>query len=198
MSHSGPSGILPTPGSPGFPPPTVGPAPWAQPPPVTPRGPSPWPARTAWLVAIIALVVGAIGWFRPVPRDDHPLAPPGPTFTDQQIADAKVKICASYKLARDEVYDNTHRPNPGDSDETRSIAVATNSRLAIYAAGTYLLDRLAAEPATPAELAQLTRSLADTYLEAGMHALNNASPSALEPFGHEIDSYIPRIDEMCK
>lgn len=157
-----------------------------------------WPILVAWAIAFIALGVGVVGWFRPVPHNAAPTAPSAPTFTAQQIADAKASVCTSYKLARDEVYDNTHRPNPADGDETRSIALASNSRLAIYAAGNYLLTRVAAEPATPADLAQLTRSLGNTYLEAGMHALNNASPSALEPFGKQIDLYIPKIDEMCR
>jgi hypothetical protein len=176
----------------------VGAASWPSAPPIKSRNPARWAAFATFPVAAIAVGVGAIGWFRPAPPIDHPLAPPTPTFTERQIADAKAKICASYKLARDEVYDNTHRPNPGDNDETRSIAVATNSRLAIYAAGNYLSERLAAEPATPHGLAKLTRSLADAYLEAGMHALNNASPSALEPFGHELDSYMTKIDGICK
>jgi hypothetical protein len=197
MSDSVSSGF-PSETRPRSPSPTAGPAPWLQAPPISLRRPSPWPARAAWVIALIALDVRAIGWFRPVPRDDRPLAPPRPTFTEQQIADAKAKIRASYKVTRDEVHDDTHRPNPGYSDEIRSIAVANNSRLAIHAAGNYLLDRLAAEPATPPYFARLSRSLADTYLEASMHALNNVSPSARKPLGQEIDSYIPKIDGVCK
>ncbi len=197
MSDPGSSGVPHAPRPLASPPPGLGPAPWLQAPPPPIRRQSRWPIWVAWAVAFIALGVGAVGWFRPVPRNEEPTAPAAPAFTEQQVANAKASICASYKLARDEVYDNTHRPNSAEADETRSIAVATNSRLAIYAAGNYLLTRVAAELATPADLAQLIRSLGNTYLEAGMHALNNASPSALEPFGKQIDLYIPKIDEMC-
>lgn len=198
MSDLGPSGIprIPGPITP-FPPPT-GPPVWPTAPPVTLRRPPRWPLYVALATSLIAVVVGGIGWFRPVSHEDRPPTPAAQAFTQQETADAKNNICASYKLSKDEVADNTHRPNPGESDETRSIAVATNSRLAMYTAGDYLLNRLEAEPATPNDLAQMTRSLAYSYLDLAMHAMNNASASVLEPYAREIDSEIAKIDEQCR
>jgi len=162
------------------------------------RRPSRWPTLAVLVIALIGVAVGIVGWFRPVSHNDHQPTPTAPTYTDQQIADAKASICAAYNLAKNEVFDNTHRPNPGEGGEIGQLAVAANARLAIYAAGPYLLDRLAAEPAAPADLAHAVRSLADTYEETAMRALNNAPDSELDPFRHEIDADITKIDGLCK
>ena len=68
----------------------------------------------------------------------------------------------------------------------------------MYAAGDYLLDRLAAEPATPADLATAIRSLAELYKKFGIHALNDEPDSALDPIRHDVDAEIPKIDGLCK
>ncbi|EUA42891.1 hypothetical protein [Mycobacterium xenopi] len=162
------------------------------------RKPSRWLSVAALVIALIGLGVGIVGWFRPVSPDVHPAAPTTPGFTGQQITEAKSNICTAYKLAKNEVADNTHRSNPAEGGEVSQLAVAANARLAIYAAGDYLLTRLAAEPATPSDLADLVRSLGNSYQEAGMRALNNASDSELDPFRRDIDANISKIDGLCK
>ena len=56
--------------------------------------PARWPAFTALAIALIGLAVGVVGWFRPVPHNNQP--PPKPTYTEQQTADAKAKVCAAF------------------------------------------------------------------------------------------------------
>jgi hypothetical protein len=150
------------------------------------------------VVAIIGIGVGLVGWFRPMPHTNAPLAPPQPIYTEQQIADAKSHVCDAYSVAKNEVASNTSRPNPIEGDEIGAIAVGTNGRLALYVGGDYLLDQLAAEPATPVDLVNHVRSLANSYKKIAINALNNEPNSALDPLRHAIDSDIMRIDGLCK
>ncbi|BBU24747.1 hypothetical protein [Mycobacterium xenopi] len=161
------------------------------------RQPSRWPSFTALLLAVIGIAVGLVGWFRPVQRYDRP-GPTAPRHTDQQIADAKTNICGAYRTSKNEVFVNTHRPNPVEGDEIGLLAVAANGRLAPYAGGDHLLKRLAAEPATPSDLADAVRSLANSYEEAGIRTLNYEPNSALDALRHDIDTDIGKIDGFCK
>jgi hypothetical protein len=162
------------------------------------RSPSRWPSFAALAIAIIGLAIGVVGWFRPVAPSERPVAPVAPTYTDQQIANAKTNICAAYEVVKNEVFVNTHRPNPAEGDEIGSLAVAANGRLALYAGGDYLLKRLAGEPATPSKLADAVRALANAYEEAGIRTLNYEPNSALDALRHDIDADIAKIDGLCK
>ncbi|HYB36495.1 MAG TPA: hypothetical protein VEF72_12475 [Mycobacterium sp.] len=153
---------------------------------------------TTLAIALIGVGVGIVGWFRPVPHNDHEPAPTAPTYTDQQITDAKASICAAYNISKNEVFENTHRPNPVEGDEIGSLAVAANGRLGLYAGGDYLLKRLAAEPAAPSDLANAVRALANSYEEFGIRALNNEPNSGLDALRHDIDADIAKIDGLSK
>jgi hypothetical protein len=162
------------------------------------RGPSHWPSFAALAIALVAVAIAIIGWFRPVGHTDQPTAPTTAPYTDQQIADAKDHICAAYRISKNQVFVNTHRPNPVEGDEIGSLAVAANGRLALYAGGDYLLKRLAAEPATPSDLADAVRALGNSYEEAGIRTLNYEPNSALDALRHDIDADIAKIDGLCK
>ncbi|BCO38087.1 hypothetical protein BMW24_008940 [Mycobacterium heckeshornense] len=162
------------------------------------RSPSRWPSFAALAIAIIGLGVGITGWFRPLPHEVHEQAPTAPAYSDQQIANAKTNICAAYHISKNEVFVNTHRSNPVEGDEIGALAVAANGRLALYAGGDYLLKRLATEPATPSNLVDAVKALANLYEEAGIRTLNYEPNSALDPLRHEIDTDIAKIDGLCK
>ena len=161
------------------------------------RRPARWPTVAAFAAALIALGVGAVGWFRPAPLTYRPPAPSVPIYTEQQIADAKADVCAAYSLSKNEVAENTHRPDL-TGDEIGSLASAAMKRIAVHAAGDYLLERLRAEPATPIDLADSIRSLANTYEEFAMRALNGEPDSALDPLRRAADADITKIDGLCK
>ncbi|MCV7035943.1 hypothetical protein BMW24_008960 [Mycobacterium heckeshornense] len=161
------------------------------------RSPSRWPSFAALAIAIIGLGVGITGWFRPLPHEIHEQAPTAPAYSDQQIANAKTDVCVAYNYAKNEVALNTHRPD-FEGDPVGSLAAATMKRLSLYAAGDYLLTRLTAQPATPAELADAVRSLANSYEQAAMRILNDEPSAALDPLRHAVDSDISKIDELCK
>jgi hypothetical protein len=135
-----------------------GPAPRAAQPATFGR-PARWPAFTALVVAIIALAVGLIGLFRPAPRSNQ--TPPGPTYTAQQTADAKQKVCTAYgKLDRAVGVLNAL---PKSSD---TLVTALNTRQVFDVFSRYLLETLSQEPATPADLAAAVRKEASSLEEA--------------------------------
>lgn len=146
------------------------------------------------IVALLAIAIGVVGWFRPV---QHDYRPPTPSYTEQQISDAKAKTCGAFNIAKNEVSENTHKPYP-EGDELGTLTVATDGRLALLAASDYLLSNLAADSAVPTELAGSVRSLASSYQEFAIRALNGEASSALDPLRQHIDSDIASIDQMCK
>jgi hypothetical protein len=117
-----------------------------------------WPAFTAMAIAVIALGVGLAGWFRLV-HENQP--PPKPTYTEQQTADAKAKVCAAFaKLDR---AGGVLNALPNGSDE---LVAAINTRQVFDVFSRYLLATLAEEAATPADLATAVREQASTLEEA--------------------------------
>jgi hypothetical protein len=127
-------------------------------PPVVVGRPARWPTFAALAIALIALAVGLVGWFRPVPHDNQP--PPKPTYTQQQSADAKAKVCAAFgKLDRAGGVNNAL---PRGSDP---VVAAVNSRQIFDVFSRYLLATLAVEPAAPADLATAVREQARTLEE---------------------------------
>jgi NH3-dependent NAD+ synthetase len=122
------------------------------------------------LVALLVLLsVAIVGWFRPLPT--KPL--PAPTYSNQQVADAKTKVCAAYERVHHAVLANTGRS--GGSDSTATLAVAANARLTLYDGGEYLLKTLTQEPATPADLTEATRALVSAYQELAVDYMTEAT-----------------------
>lgn len=87
-------------------------------PPVPPTQP-PWPptglpARRAWrrtvavlaAVAVVAVGLAIVGWLRPTKPAPGPTMP---TYTEQQVADAKAHVCATYDEVHQAVMVNTGR-----------------------------------------------------------------------------------------
>ncbi len=125
--------------------------------------PSRWPTFAALAIALIALAVGLGGWFRPVPHNNQP--PPKPTYTDQQIADAKAKVCAAFgKLDRAVGVLNAR---PKWRRRTAVLAVATSTRQVLDVfGGRYLSTHLDQEPATPTDLANRSSEAVECVSEA--------------------------------
>ena len=140
-------------------------------------------------LAVIALAVAIAAFFRPV----HESAP---TFSSQQTADGKTHLCSAYVTVRQGVVANTHLANPVPNDPAGQLAVAANARLALIGGGTFLRDRLAAEPAAPADLTKAVGSMASTIEELGVGYLAGLN-SALDPLRHNLDSEISQINNLC-
>ncbi|BDB42266.1 hypothetical protein Mkiyose1665_39660 [Mycobacterium kiyosense] len=132
-------------------------------------------------------------WLRPIPQY-HPPAPP--TYTSQQIADAKAKVCAAYGKADHAVMANTGRN--GDDDPATQLGLAANARIALFDSGQYLLKILGQEPATPHDLAEETRTLADHYQQLALQYMSEANDPELTSTRKEVDRSASRLSEMCK
>lgn len=89
----------------------------------------------ALALAVVSLGVGIVGWFHRQPHDKPSPAPSAPTFTSQQISDAKENVCAAHRIVRQAAVLNTNQANPVPGDPTGDLAVAANARLALYSGG---------------------------------------------------------------
>jgi hypothetical protein len=159
--------------------------------PPTKRGwKSRWPTFAALAIAVLALAIAALAWFRPV----HSASP---AFTAQQTADAKTNVCTAYAVARQAVVTNTHLVNPRANDQIGTLAVAANARLALLGGGAYLRDRLDAEPATPADLAKALKAMAGTMEQLGINYLAGSTSTAQDPLRNNLDKEITIIHKLC-
>jgi hypothetical protein len=169
---------------------------WQSAPPQSPRRLR-WPILKS--LAIVLVVVGvAIGAaVRPLFTGKH-AAPAAPAYTAQQVADAKAAMCTAYwKVGRAmEIAD----ARSGDDDPTATLAVATNIRQVLDFGSRYLLIKLALAPATPPDLAEALRTLADSYQEVTMgflDGLNNSSPEQ-QPALRAGGAAALTIQRLCK
>ncbi|MEQ0661762.1 hypothetical protein [Mycobacterium tuberculosis] len=182
--------------------------PWGVPPPgwdgssrpapsTTPRSPGRWSLVAALALAVVSLGVGIVGWFHRQPHDKPSPAPSAPTFTSQQISDAKENVCAAHRIVRQAAVLNTNQANSVPGDPTGDLAVAANARLALYSGGDYLLRRLTAEPATPAELRDAVRSLANALQELAVNYLAGAPDSVVTPLRLALERDTRAVDPLC-
>src|SRR6202020_936593 len=105
-------------------PPQFSAAPYPSPP--APKRPTPWLAGISLVVALLAVCVAIGAWFRPFADDKPNPASHEPSYTTQQIADAKTKICATYEKGHHALVVSSARN--GGSDPTAVLGVATSGR----------------------------------------------------------------------
>jgi hypothetical protein len=189
----GASRFTAAPGPAGFPPAAGSPLS-----PLTPRRASRWPTLAVLLVALIGVAAGVAAWFRPMPQPTAAAASPEPTYTEQQIGDAKRNVCDAYGLVRTAVSVTTNKQAPGGDDFATKTAIAANGRLALHGGGGYLLERLSADPATPSNLAVAIRSLAATLRKLAIVDLGEQPDSAQPPLRDSVPRVIANIDGLCK
>jgi hypothetical protein len=125
------------------------------------RRPARWPSLITLAIALIGVVVGFVGWFRQVPHHDQP--PPKPIYSDQQVVDAKAKVCAAFEQVDRAL--GVAAALTGSRDSTAILAVATSTRQVLDFGNRYLMTKLAEGPATPSDLATAVRKQADAYQE---------------------------------
>ncbi|MCV7422799.1 hypothetical protein H7K45_19810 [Mycobacterium yunnanensis] len=120
------------------------------------------------------------------------------SFTADQTAQAKTKICTVFDVVRKGVTLNTNLPVPGGPDDTLgTLAVAANARLALFNGGQYLLARI--DPATPTELADAVRNFANNLLDVGANATAgalNIDPAQSERL-RNADAINADVDRLC-
>jgi hypothetical protein len=141
------------------------------------------------IVALIAVVLAIVGWFRPSTG-------PG-SFTDQQRAAAAAAICKMSASVESAVGINTHRRNV-DGGPAGALAVASNARLALYGGGAYLQNQLTNQPATPDDLADAVSSMGQTLQQLGIGYLADAHDTDLQPLRDDLNSQIQQINDLCQ
>jgi hypothetical protein len=155
-----------------------------------PRGwkASPWPVYAALAIAVIAAVLAALAYFHPAHNN---------ASVPQQGGDAKANVCSAYAAARKAVVINTHLQSPNPHDPIGQLSVAANARLALLGSAAYLHDRLAANTAAPADLANSVNSMANTIQQLGINYLTGATPDVQDPLRNDLKSEITQLDKLC-
>ncbi|ORX05149.1 hypothetical protein AWC29_11925 [Mycobacterium triplex] len=145
------------------------------------------------LVALlVTLAVAIAGWFRPLPAKQTP----PPTYSSQQIADAKTAICAAYQQVRKA--GDLAGARSGGSDPMGLLAVATSSRQVFDAGSRYLSTKLAEQPATPPDLAAAIQKLANIYQQLAIDYLAEAPDSETNPLIRAGTDAHTTIEGLCK
>ncbi|WP_197048144.1 hypothetical protein [Mycobacterium paragordonae] len=175
--------------------------------------PSPQPPRPAWStaaspagsrpsrgLAIVSLVIAfvAIGiavgaWFRPLPKNEPPRAP---SYSSQEVADAKAKVCAAYAKVHSAITASSARDM--GTDPIAKLAFALNGRQALLAGSEYLRTTLSHEPATPPGLATKVQTITDVYQELVINYLNGLTDIEMEQTLHAGNEAARSIDDLCQ
>jgi len=145
-----------------------------------------WITYVALAIAVLAVILAALAYFGPA-RNSASAIP-------QQGGDAKANVCAAYAATRKAVVLNTHLQSPNPDSQ---LAVAANARLALIGGGAYLSQRLAANTAAPADLANAANSLTTTIEQLGIDYLTQAPASVLDPVRNDLSNELSQLDKLC-
>jgi len=172
-----------------------------------PPAPAPWPqagaprpkrrwSTVAWLVALTLVGgVALVGWLRPA-QDHKPTG--SPTYTDQQVANAKSNICTAFeKVQRGLSFAHSHVDSNGYTPDAGGAAL---TQVALDAGSRYLLTKLAEEPATPTDLATAVRNEANAEQEAliGYMAGLTVSAPELQSTLNASNEATATVRQLCK
>jgi hypothetical protein len=169
------------------------PPPWPQ---VAPSRPMRWPMFASLVIALVAVGLAIGCWFRPLPSNRASSTPPAPNYTDQQTADAKASVCAAFAKVDHAL--GVAAARNGGSDPNAGLAVATGTRQVFEVGSRYLLTKLSEEPATPSDIADATRRLANGYQEAVVDYLAEVGDSELKPALNASDDATLSLRRLCK
>ncbi len=152
-----------------------------------------WLAAAALVLAILGVAGAAYGYFYP-----NESAAASGKYSDQQRADAKKKICETFKIVDRAVVRNSHLKNPDNGGPIGALSVATAQRFAFYDGGAFLRDRVADQPATPKDLADNANALGTQLEELSIGYLAGAQDFAQDELRQNLDDKIKKIVEICK
>jgi hypothetical protein len=141
-----------------------------------------WGTIAALVLAILAVAGAAYGYF----------------FPNQSAAAAKKHICETFKIVDRAVVRNSHLKNPDNGGPIGALSVATAQRFAFYDGGDFLRDRVAAEPATPQDLADNANGLGTQLEELSIGYLAGAQDFAQDELRQNLDDKIKKIVDICK
>lgn len=157
-----------------------------------PRGPARWPVVVMFAITLVAVSAAVAAWLRPMPEAKS-AAPSAPTFSAQQVTDAKSNVCAAYAKIHRAV--DVNAPRNGGSDPTAQLAVATNMRQIYVVGSAYLLTKLADEPATPSDLSAATNRVARLFQVLTIEG--SVSDPSVEAY-NDVNATGETIQNLCK
>ena len=135
MSETPPGGHPSAPGPAGYPPVMPPAGPWGPVPPMAVSRPARWPMFVMFLITLVAVGAAVAAWLRPIPHTTS-ATPPAPVYSEQQVADAKAKVCAAYEKVLKTSNVNSAR-TAGD-DPNSQLLIAINWRQVFIASSIYL------------------------------------------------------------
>lgn len=175
------------------PPPQPAPPAWAAAPLSAGSRPSRGLAIVSLVIACVAIGVAIGAWFRPLPKNEPPRAP---TYSSQEVADAKSKVCAAYTKVHTAIAASSARDM--GADPTSKLAFALNGRQALLAGSEYLRTTLVHEPATPIGLATKVQKITDVYQELVINYLNGLRDEQMEETLHDGNDAARSIEDFCQ
>lgn len=155
-----------------------------------------WPSFAALAIALIATALAIVGWFRPIQPPPAPTPSAGPTYTEQQITDAKAHACSVFETVKRGTTLQTNLPQT--DDPAMANAQATHAQLSLVAGGWYLKEEL--DPATPAPLSAAINELAKALSDVGTNAIagaKNADPAQATRMD-KANAAFGRVADVCK
>jgi hypothetical protein len=155
------------------------------------RGAARWPMFVMLVIALVAAGAAVAAWLRPIPHAPA-AAPPQLTFSDQQGADAKSKVCGAYRKIHHAVDMNAARS--GGDDPTAQLVVKVNMRQVYVEGSAYLFTTLADEPATPPDLAAASGKLARLMQDLVLSGLSSDLATPYEA----VNATAETIERLCK
>jgi hypothetical protein len=141
---------------------------------------------------LVTLSVAIAGWFRPV----QPKQPSPPTYSSDQIATSKAKVCAAFEQVHEAVRGNFARDQ--GTDPNQKLLVAVTGQQALLAGSVYLQTTLSEEAATPSDLASAVRKLIDVFQKLTVEYLNGHGSPEVDPTLRTGDEATVAIQGICK
>jgi hypothetical protein len=162
--------------------------PW---PPTPPREPARWPVFVMFAITLVAVGAAVAAWLRPLPEKSA--SPTAPTFSAQQVADAKSKVCEAFDKVLKASSINGART--GGDDPNTQLLVAVVQRNVFITSSVHLMSALADNPATPAGLAAAVKKLSDLYQVV---TLDGSMGDRNDPAHDAANQTAKTIQSLCK
>lgn len=122
--------------------------------------------------------------------------PVAPRYSEQQVVEAKAKLCAAYGTVRQAVLVTTGRN--GEEDPAMIFAIAANARMALFDGGAHLLAKLDETPAAATELSTAVRALAGAYQQLAIDYLAEVPEEEQQNALRAVDDTNAPVFEMCQ
>jgi hypothetical protein len=143
-------------------------------------------------ITLVAVAAAVAAWLRPTP-EPKTAAPSAVTFSAQQVADAKSKVCEAFDKVLKASSINGART--GGDDPNARLLVATNQQMVFVAGSAHLTTALADDPAAPADLAAAVKKLSDLYQ---VITLDGLVGDLNDPAHNEANETGFTIQRLCK